>query len=168
MEKSIINKGMFTSRSDEWETPKDFFNKLNKEFNFTLDVCASINNYKCSHYFDRLDDGLSKNWFERNFLINKEVAGAIWMNPPYGRQIDKWIEKAFKESINSTVVCLLPARTDTLWFHNYVMKAKEIRFVKGRLKFGNAKNTATFPSMLVVFGKGLSTKQPKFSTYLKK
>ena len=139
-----INHGMFTSNTDLWTTPQDFFEKLDTEFNFDLDVCASHDNAKCELYFTKENDGLAQNW--------KEWGKTFWMNPPYGREIGKWVEKAYETSLDSsTVVCLLPARTDTKWWHEYCMKG-EIRFVKGRLKFGNSKNSAPFPSAVVIFG----------------
>ena len=131
---------MFSSETDLWSTPQDTFDKLNSEFGFQVDVCATKDNAKCKLFYTLEDDGLSKEW-----------KGVCWMNPPYGRQIGKWIQKAYESSINgATVVCLLPSRTDTKWFHDYCMKG-EIRFIKGRLKFGGSKNSAPFPSMIVVF-----------------
>lgn len=136
---------IFSNKSDEWETPQNFFEKLNSEFHFDLDVCATHKNAKCHCYFTKQDDGLSRPW--------AEDFSCAWMNPPYGREIGKWVEKAYKESQNgAAVVCLLPARTDTKWFHEYVYhKASEIRFVCGRLKFSGAKYNAPFPCMIVVF-----------------
>lgn len=132
----------FSSKTPEWETPQDFFDELNKEFNFILDVCATKENKKCEAFYDILKDGLSHNW--------NDVKGWKWMNPPYGREIGKWVKKA---SESKNVVCLLPARTDTKWFHNFIYKqgGAEIRFLKGRLKFGGSKNSAPFPSMVVIF-----------------
>lgn len=135
-----INKGLFTSNTDLWATPQDFFDKINQEFNFELDVCANAENAKCDKYFDEYMDGLKQLW-----------KGTCWMNPPYGRVIGEWVKKAYESSLQgATVVCLLPARTDTRWWHDYCMKG-EIRFVKGRLKFGNSKNSAPFPSAVVIF-----------------
>ena len=131
---------MFSSKTDMWATPQAFFDKLNDEFGFTLDVCAIPDNAKCEKYFTPSDDGLSQEW-----------NGVVWCNPPYGREIGKWVRKAYESQ--STVVMLLPARTDTQWFHNYIYGKAEIRFVKGRLKFGDGKNSAPFPSMVVVFRK---------------
>jgi len=129
----------FSSKTDLWATPQDFFNKLNSEFNFTLDVCATSENAKCSEYFTEADDGLSQEW-----------AGVVWMNPPYGRTIGAWVKKADEAcKKGATVVCLVPARTDTKWWHDYCIN-KEVRFIKGRLKFGDAKNSAPFPSAVVV------------------
>jgi len=132
----------FSSRTDEWATPQDFFDELDAEFDFTLDVCASNSNAKCSCYFTRTDDGLSQPW----------GAERCWMNPPYGREIKTWMRKAWQSSrAGALVVCLVPARTDTAWWHEYVAKAHEVRFVRGRLRFGNAKHAAPFPSAVVVF-----------------
>jgi phage N-6-adenine-methyltransferase len=133
--------GMFTSNTDEWETPQDFFDDLDNEFGFEVDVCALPENAKCKLYFSPETDGLTQEW-----------NGVCWMNPPYGRQIGKWVEKAYEESRkpNTMVVMLLPARTDTRWFHNYILGKSEIRFIKGRLKFGGSKDNAPFPNMVVV------------------
>jgi phage N-6-adenine-methyltransferase len=130
----------FSSKTDLWATPQLFFDKYNAIYNFTLDVCATKDNAKCSTYFTKEQDGLSKDW-----------NGICWMNPPYGRDIKHWIKKAYESSLNGAiVVCLLPARTDTLWWHDYCMKGT-IEFIKGRLKFGDSKNSAPFPSAVVVF-----------------
>jgi phage N-6-adenine-methyltransferase len=139
----------FSSASDNWETPQWLFDYLDKEFNFSLDVCADSDNHKCPAWFTKNIDGLKQDWY----VHAKE--GACWMNPPYGREIGKWVRKAYEESQKgATVVCLLPARTDTKWFHDYIIGKAEIRFLKGRLKFGNAINSAPFPSMIVVFRGG--------------
>lgn len=134
---------MFSSKNNEWETPRDFFNKLNSEFNFNLDPCASDLNHKCDNYFTEEQDGLKQNWQGKT----------VFCNPPYGRQINKWVEKCYKESRqdNTTVVMLIPARTDTKYFHEYIYGKAEIRFIKGRLKFGECKNSAPFPSMVVIY-----------------
>lgn len=135
-----MTTGMFSSNTDLWETPQYFYDELDREFNFDLDVCATEDNRKCARYFSDEENGLLQEW-----------NGVCWMNPPYGRKIGEWVKKAYEESLNgATVVCLLPARTDTRWFHNYCTKG-EIRFIKGRLKFGGSKNSAPFPSMVVVF-----------------
>jgi phage N-6-adenine-methyltransferase len=137
-----INQGMMSSNTDMWATPPDFFNKLNEEFSFELDVCAIEDNAKCDKYFSPEEDGLQQAW-----------EGICWMNPPYGRVIGDWVKKAYESSTKgATVVCLLPARTDTKWWHEYCMKG-EIRLVKGRLKFGDGKNSAPFPSAVVIFGR---------------
>ena len=131
-----------------WETPDEFFQKLNQEFNFTLDVCANKDNHKCDNYFSEVQDGLKQEW-----------KGICWMNPPYGREISKWIKKAFAESQKGAiVVCLIPSRTETDWWWDYCMRG-EIRFIHGRLKF-KGRNTkgelvnypATFGSAIVIFG----------------
>ena len=123
-----------------WATPQKFFDKYNEEYRFTLDPCATSDNAKCPIYFTEADDGLKQQW-----------TGSVWMNPPYGREIIKWMKKAYESSLQgATVVCLVPSRTDTKWWHDYAMKG-EIEFIKGRLKFGDAKNSAPFPSAVVVF-----------------
>ncbi len=133
----------FSSNTDLWSTPQDLFDRLNEEFHFDIDVCATEENTKCQKYFSPETNGLSKKW-----------EGVCFMNPPYGREIGKWIKKAYESSLNgATVVCLIPARTDTAYWHDYVMKAKDIRFLRGRLKFGNATNSAPFPSAVVIFEK---------------
>ena len=140
----MINKGLFSSNKDDWETPQELFDKLNAEFHFTLDPCANDENHKCSKYFTKEDDGLIQSW----------RGHTVFMNPPYGREIGKWVKKAFEEGYKAytTVVGLLPARTDTRWFHDYIYsKGAEIRFIKGRIKFSDNKNSAPFPSMVVIF-----------------
>ena len=130
----------YSSKTHEWETPGDLFDRLNKEFNFTLDPCCTAKNKKCEKYYTVEDDGLSMDWSGER----------VFMNPPYGREIGKWVEKAYMS--RALVVALLPARTDTKWFHDYIYYGKSgIKFLKGRLKFGNAKNSAPFPSMIVNF-----------------
>ena len=134
---------MFSSKTDEWATPQDLFNYLNSIYHFTLDVCADETNHKCNKYFTKADDGLKQSW-----------DGVFWMNPPYGKVIYNWVKKAFEEAFkpnkNNIGVLLLPARTDTRWFHEFCVKGTII-FVKGRLKFNGDKNSAPFPSMIVVF-----------------
>ncbi len=141
-----MNEVHFSSKSIMWETPQDFFDLLNKKYHFNTDVCAIQENAKCKQYYTPEINGLKQSW-----------KGTCWMNPPYGRnQTIKWVEKAYIESKRGClVVALLPARTDTRWFHQYIYKKKgvSIEFVKGRLKFGGSKNAAPFPSMIVVFGK---------------
>ena len=130
----------FSSATDDWFTPQAFFDALNTQHRFTLDVCASVENAKTPRYFTKAQDGLRQEW-----------QGVCWMNPPYGREIGKWVKKAYEASLaGAKVVCLLPARTDTHWFHAYCRKG-EITFIRGRLKFGGAKNSAPFPSCVVVF-----------------
>lgn len=139
----MINKGLYTSLTDEWETPQNFFDDLDAEFHFTLDVCATTANAKCSKFYTKADNGLTKIWSGER----------VFCNPPYGKFIGEWVRKCRVEADKGTlVVGLLPARTDTRWFHEHIyQKSKEIRFIKGRLKFGNSKNSAPFPSMIIIF-----------------
>lgn len=139
----MMTKGMYSSSSSDWETPQEFFDLLDSEFHFTLDVCASFENHKCKKFFTVFEDGLSQDW-------KKNIC---WMNPPYGREIGKWLRKAVKSmEQGACVVSLLPSRTDTKWWHEYVMKsATQIRFLKGRLKFGDSENSSPFPSVVVIF-----------------
>ena len=131
----------FSSKTDQWATPIDLFQRLDRVWNFDLDVCADESNAKADRYFTRADDGLSQDW----------APSVCWMNPPYGREIGEWMKKAHDESLKgATVVCLVPARTDTAWWHNYAMRGR-IEFIRGRLKFGAATNSAPFPSAIVVF-----------------
>lgn len=129
---------LYSSRSEMWETPQWLFDELDEEFHFTLDVCAVPENAKCSNFYTPEQDGLKMPW-----------SGVCWCNPPYGKGIEKWVEKAYKS--DCTVVMLIPARTDTKWFHDWAYKKAEIRFVKGRVKFGDAKKPAPFPSMILVY-----------------
>ena len=133
----------FSSNSTAWSTPQDFYERLNNAFQFDLDPCATRETAKCENHFTEEDDGLLQSWSRQR----------VFMNPPYGREIGNWVKKAYEEGLklHTTVVCLLPSRTDTKWWHDYCMKANEIYFVKGRLKFGNSKNAAPFPSAVVVF-----------------
>ena len=139
-------KLMFSSATDLWSTPQDFFEGLTKEFNFTLDVCASSENAKCPIYYTEICDGLIQDW-------HRDAHGGVcWMNPPYGKYIKQWVKKAYETCrTGTTVVCLLPARTDTAWFQDYCLPFGEIRFIRGRLKFGGQKNSAPFPSVIIIF-----------------
>ena len=145
---------MFSSISNEWETPKELFEKLNMEFKFTLDPCCTEDNKTCETYYTMKDNGLTKDW----------GGHSVYVNPPYGREIGKWVKKCYDESLKGTLcVMCIPSRTDTKWFHEYIYGKAEIRFLKGRLKFinrllpsykedGNFKvSSAPFPSMVVVF-----------------
>lgn len=136
------NEVMLSSKSDEWSTPQNIFDDLNQEFDFNLDPCSTEENHKCSFYFTKETDGLSQNW----------GGWRVFCNPPYS-QIGKWVEKAFHEGHKdgTIVVLLIPARTDTKYFHDFILHRSEIRFIKGRLKFGNHKSSAPFPSMIVIF-----------------
>jgi phage N-6-adenine-methyltransferase len=132
-----------SSQSILWETPQVLFDKLNAKYHFTLDVCATVENAKCPHFFSPNEDGLKQVW-----------TGRCWMNPPYGKEISKWVEKAYQESgSGALVVALLPARTDTRWFHKFIYNQNGVttHFVKGRVRFAHSKHTAPFPSLLVVF-----------------
>ena len=136
-----MNKVHFSSETDLWATPIDFYEKLESRFNFTLDPCCTHDNAKCVKHYTIEENGLKQDW-------GRET---VFMNPPYGRGIVKWMEKAYKSSLKgATVVCLVPSRTDTKWWHDYAMKGS-IEFIKGRLKFGTAKNSAPFPSAVVIF-----------------
>ena len=141
---SPASQAMFRSTTDEWSTPSEVFDPLNEEFGFTLDVCADADNAKCGRFFDKDADGLTQVW-----------SGVCWMNPPYGRGIDRWIHKAWESARDgATVVCLIPSRTDTRWWHDYVTDAADVRFVKGRIYFENPdrpRDRAPFPSAIVVF-----------------
>ena len=136
---------MFSSKTDLWATPQDFYDKLNSEFHFTLDPCATPHNAKCVKFYTKEQDGLRKDW----------GGNTVFCNPPYGRAIKDWVKKSSEEAKkpNTTVVMLIPARTDTSYFHDYIYRKPnvEIRFIRGRLKFGDGKNSAPFPSMVVIF-----------------
>ena len=143
----MINDGMFTSNKNYWETPQEFFGKLNREFNFELDVVSTSDNAKCERYFTELENGLEQSW-----------RGNVFCNPPYGREIGDWVKKAYDESLvntNGVIVLLIPARTDTRYWHDYIFnKASEIRFLKGRMKCelnGVSKQSAPFPSAVVIY-----------------
>ena len=140
-------KTLLSSKDMDWETPQDFFDELDGEFNFNLDSCATPETAKCKYFFTKEDDGLSKNW----------DGYTVFCNPPYGTEISKWVKKC-SESANeiTRIVMLIPARTDTKYFHEYIYKKPyvEIRFIKGRLKFGGKQKgsgSAPFPSMIVIF-----------------
>ena len=126
-----------------WETPQALFDELNEQHHFTLDPCALPENAKCSRYFTPEDDGLLQNW----------GGESVFCNPPYGIELRSWVKKAWEEAQKpgTKVVLLIPARTDTAWFHDYCLKG-DVKFLRGRLKFGGAKDSAPFPSMVVTFG----------------
>ena len=146
---------LFSSKKQDWATPWHLFNTLDAEFNFALDAAASPSNHKCVSYLT--ENALGIPWHERAH------GGAVWLNPPYGREVGKWIEKAYWESTEGcTVVCLTFARTDTKWWHDWAMRAAEIRLVKGRIKFQGAENSAPAPSCLLIFDE--SRKMPRFTT----
>ena len=132
----------FASNTDLWETPQDFFDRYNEKFGFTIDVCATPENAKCEVFFTKEQDALKQKW-----------EGVCWMNPPYGRTIKDWMKKAYEASLQgATVVCLVPARTDTKWWHDFAMKGT-IEFIKGRLKFGGHRFNAPFPNAVVIFNR---------------
>jgi len=149
----MMTKGLYTSNKDSWSTPQWLFDKLDNVFHFTLDVAANMHNYKCNKWFGPNEDGLAQDW-------SNEVC---WMNPPYGREIGNWVKKAYESK--TTVACLLPARTDTKWFHDWVAhKADHIGFIKGRVSFvsydgdGYKESPAPFPSMIVIYKAFSSTR----------
>lgn len=138
-------KVMFSSKDMDWATPQEFFDQLDSEFHFTIDPCADEVNHKCDHYFTVEDDGLKQPWGGQT----------VFCNPPYGRTIKDWVKKCSDEAKqpDTTVVLLIPARTDTAYFHDYIYQKPnvEIRFLRGRLKFGDGANSAPFPSMVAIF-----------------
>ena len=138
---------MFSSKDDSWETPPSLFNILDMEFNFTLDPCCTKRTAKCKKFFTKEEDGLIQDW-------SKDI---VFVNPPYGREIGKWVEKSYNETKKGAkVVMLIPSRTDTKWFHDFIYNKAEIRFLKGRIRFLQNKkelNAAPFPTMLIIFNK---------------
>lgn len=137
----MISHALFSSKSDEWATPQGLFDALNEEFHFTLDPCATDENAKCKMYYTASENGLEKSW----------AGHRVFCNPPYS-EIQKCVKKCAGEAREgATVVMLIPARTDTRWFHDYIYQQAEIRFIKGRLRFGDATNSAPFPSMIVIW-----------------
>jgi len=145
----------FLSLTNEWATPNEVYLALHREFNFTLDPCSTHDNAKCAQHFTINEDGLSRNW----------GSNMVFMNPPYGREIYLWMKKAHESSLNgATVVCLVPARTDTKWWHEFAMRG-EIRFLKGRIKFSGGKTNAPFPSAIIVFrAQNLVICEPTYGT----
>lgn len=137
-----MNTGLYSSNTDQWATPQALFDRLDRQYGpFDLDVCATPDNTKCEHYFTEDEDGLQQAW-----------TGRCWCNPPYGRSIGKWVHKAHSASLQgSTVVCLLPARTDTRWWQDYCLPYGEITYLRGRVRFGSGSGSAPFPSAVVVF-----------------
>lgn len=139
----MINPALFSSETDDWATPPEVFAALDQEFHFDLDPCADESNHKCDRFFTVQNDGLKQSW----------GGSRVFCNPPYGRTIGQWVRKAYEEGhkAGTLVVLLIPARTDTRYFHDYILHRAEIRFIPGRLKFGDAKNSAPFPSMVVIY-----------------
>lgn len=136
-------KTLYSSKTDKWATPQTFFDELNREFDFNLDPCADATNHKCEKYFTEEENGLLQDW----------GGCRVFCNPPYGSSIKDWVAKCYHEGHKeeTLVVLLIPARTDTTYFHDYIEHRAEIRFVRGRLKFGDSKTGAPFPSMVVIF-----------------
>ena len=150
---TLMNPALFSSAKEDWETPREFFERLDGEFHFDLDVCAFPHNAKCLAYFTKEDDGLARDWGKHT----------CWMNPPYGKDIKAWMTKALDASRRgATVVCLVPSRTDTAWWHDTVIAGgAEVRFVRGRLRFVGAEHPAPFPSAVVIFRPPPSPSQQK-------
>ncbi|GAI17513.1 unnamed protein product [marine sediment metagenome] len=138
----IGRKNIFKSESTEYETPKEIFEPLQKEFDLRLDVCATKENAKCELFFTKEEDALSKDWNE-NF----------WMNPPFSRNLKKWVQKAYEESEKGvTGVLLLPVGSNTLWWHKYIIDTKaEVRFLKGEIKFSNQKRGLWLPFAIIIY-----------------
>ena len=138
---SGFTTGMRSSLTPEWTTPRDLFDELDAEFHFDLDVASTHDNALCERHYTAEEDGLLQPW-----------EGSVWCNPPYGREIGLWMEKAAQSNQNGVTVCLVPARTDPKWWHDWVVgHATEIRFIQGGLKFGGSDNSAPFPSAIVVY-----------------
>lgn len=150
------DSALTSSKSDEWSTPDDLYQLLNDEFHFTLDPAATKENTKCKKFYTKEDDGLKQDWFGET----------VFLNCPYS-EIKEWTAKSELEGCKhgTTVVMLIPARTDTKYWHKYVKYASEIRFLKGRLKFGDSKNSAPFPSAVVVFKATSELQKVKFWDY---
>lgn len=137
-----INPVLYSSRSEEWATPADFFTALDDEFGFTLDPCATPHNAKCRTFYTKADNGLVQNWGQHT----------VFCNPPYGRDIGDWVKKCYLAAkAGATVVLLIHARTDTRYFHDWIYGKAELRFVRGRLKFGDGTQSAPFPSLVAIY-----------------
>lgn len=141
---------MFSSKKEDWETPQLLFDELNKKYKFNWDLASSDANTKCVNHFTVDDDSLSQDW--------SALEGNLWLNPPYGRELKHWVKKAYESSINrdGALVMLIPSRTDTSYWHDYIFDKAQIKFIRGRLKFENggaASQPAPFPSALIVYGK---------------
>ena len=153
-----MNSALLSSDKNYWETPQEFFNKLNEKYHFTFDLAASDSNAKCKSYFTETDDSLSQDWHT--------IGGNLFLNPPYGRGIHKWVKKAYQESLlkaEGDIVMLIPARTDTSYWHDFIFGKAQIKFLRGRLKFelnGESKDAAPFPSAVVIYG-GRQNRCPK-------
>lgn len=138
-----INNGLFSSNTDLWATPTAFFKQLDQRFHFTLDPCANEENHKCPKFYTKEDDGLAQDWGGER----------VFGNPPYGSEIKQWVKKCHDEAQkpNTLVVMLIPARTDTSYFHDYIYHKADLEFVRGRLHFNDGPQGAPFPSMVVIF-----------------
>lgn len=139
-----MNNGtIYSSKTDMWATPIELFKMLDMEFHFTLDPCCTHENAKCHKHYTKEEDGLIQDW----------SGETVFCNPPYGRELKKWVKKCAEESVKpgTTVVMLVPSRTDTEWFQKYVYRHAELRFIRGRIKFGDGKNHTPFASMIVIF-----------------
>lgn len=144
MDGIAAQKSLWSSASGNWETPPELFGDLNAIFQFTLDAAASKENAKCEAYFDEGANALARDW-----------PGRVWLNPPYGREIGAWMEKAYRESKKgSLVVCLVPVRSDAGWWHEWATRGR-VFLLKGRLQFGGAPTNAPFPSAIVIFFPGV-------------
>lgn len=141
----------FSSQTNEWATPQWLFDELDKEFHFTLDPCCTHENAKCERHYTIEEDGLKQSW----------GGESVFLNPPYGKTLHKWVEKAWKESCkpNTVIVMLIPSRTDTRYFHDYILHRSEIRFIRNRLDFNDIGGRAPFPSMLVIYRSGGGRKE---------
>ena len=133
-----------SNKSVEWSTPADLYNELDQEFHFEYDLCATPQNAKAEKYYTKKEDGLKQEW-----------KGTCFANPPYGRGLNQWVEKAYNTAMSgeATTVMLLPVRSDTAWFHDFCLKSNDIRYIRGRLKFSDSQSSAPFSSMVVTFSK---------------
>ena len=134
----------YSSKSNEWSTPQWLYDYLNEKYKFTLDPASDGENQKCSKFYTQLDNGLEQDWYN----------DSVFCNPPYGRELSKWVKKAFEESLlgDNPIVLLIPARPDTSYWHDYIFnKADTILFIRGRLKFGDSNNSAPFPSAIIIY-----------------
>ncbi|MCS6093931.1 adenine methyltransferase [Lactobacillus sp. LMY-20] len=144
----MINKALFTSNKEDWETPQDFYDRLNNKYRFKWDLAASDDNAKCSCYFTRDDNSLEQDW--------EGLSGNLFLNPPYGRELKLWVQKAATTKLKDkqNIVMLIPSRTDTSYWHDYIFNHAEIKFLRGRLKFevdGVSGDSAPFPSAVVIY-----------------